>query len=153
MRSIRYRGIPIFKKHEWVYGLVICDRLKGHYFIITDNLLQIRIIPETLGEFTGRKDKNVKNIYEGDIIVTQFPSNNNEVSYTEVGVVLIRDLFKGAFIFDEMNNLNYKLYNNSEIVGNVYDNYLLNKYILMYDYEDVFIYGLPANNLYISLFL
>jgi uncharacterized phage protein (TIGR01671 family) len=67
MREIKFRGKR--KNGEWVEGLP-CER--GRDGQITniradEDWLFYDIIPETVGQFTGLKDKNGKEIWEGDI--------------------------------------------------------------------------------------
>ena len=72
MREIKFRGRP-YNSKQWLYGSLIieedpnADNLK--YFIKPFNQLVGKIVdPETIGQFTGLKDIDGKEIYEGDIL-------------------------------------------------------------------------------------
>jgi len=67
MREIKFRGLTFDGK--FVYGSLIKKRFTAfaEWMVEDENGLGSDVITETIGQFTGLKDKNGNEIYEGDI--------------------------------------------------------------------------------------
>ena len=117
-REILFRGKQI-NTGEWFFGNLFDKDTKGRTHITTTNRGCLNIDPETVGQFTGRYDKNDKEIFERDIVVNKnIHGKKWIVEYRTdseyVGFVLKEIGTNGISLFTSWNDI--------EVIGNIHDN-------------------------------
>lgn len=152
-RAIKFRGKT--KEGKWIYGSlgnykfifnnevielknVIFDNVgifnsDNFIYIINDHTVQ----KETICQFTGKYDRNGKEIYEGDIIRSDYKPFSGKEAKDNLYAIILWDeenyRFAWRFIFNingkkrgdwPGTTMNIGAYKNEhiEVIGNIYDN-------------------------------
>lgn len=114
MREIKFRGFDNKKKFQYgsyYYGCLYPNSFKSHY--INDVIID----EKTLGQYTGLKDKNEKEIYEGDIVKHDYKFGNG------FGVVAYyAPLFKLDSKKGTCEDFTWEDWEQFEVIGNMYEN-------------------------------
>ena len=137
MREILFRGKRA-DNGEWVEGDLLQTRYhSGHieYQIMPQTLTAgvYRVLPETVGQYTGLTDKNGKRIFEGDIVKNNwcfiyspsvvrfgeyFQQFNDDIHTKHIGFYIEHS---GKHMNTCMHDLGY-FANKCEVIGNIRDN-------------------------------
>lgn len=120
MREIKFRGKRT-DTGEWVYGDLHTRCQKPHIHPDVPNCpisgLKFNIDPDTVGQYTGLKDRNGKDVWEGDLLRT--PEGDIMVSEWRDAQIITRCVrpynprYKNSLTF---------AYPVSVVIGNIHDN-------------------------------
>lgn len=128
-RIIKFRGKGYYTG-KWMYGSIKapCPGLENYphfndYYMWETGGEKVKVETKTIGQYTGLKDRNGKEIYEGDI----FQFGYNETRFTaivgwnnEVGAWCIRFNYETIFGTRPLGEWLKECL--IEIIGNIHDN-------------------------------
>ena len=119
MREIKFRAF--LKSNQLMYDVLTLDIIDNKVLINNQEKQlkgYVKYQDVELMQYTGLKDKNGKEIYEGDII--SFGDNKAVVFYGRAKFRVKYRYYNNCYCYDDLSDVLY--YNKVKIIGNTYEN-------------------------------
>lgn len=129
-RDIKFRGKRV-ENDEWIYSssIIIKEVAGVDNVFLNEGGKWLRILPKTVGQYTGLKDKDGNEIYEGDLIALyrDYDIVGGKIVETRAYDLEAVIFTKGGFCTNEsddllMGNWITEADSEYEVIGNIHDN-------------------------------
>lgn len=134
-REIKFRG-KLEYNGKWIYGdllqyengdvAIFRDKLSSFGCECTEMSKRDRVIPDTIGQYTGLTDKNGVKIFEGDIAKGVSHKSDSCISelipFDVIGVVEYHKEYQTLEVRTRQAFLHIEVAIKGEVIGNIHDN-------------------------------
>lgn len=123
-RKIKFRGYN-YQYKKWFYGSLFIQKYDNDFMlsnsrtmIIDDKGYSVMVDNGTIGEYTGLKDKNGVEVYEGDKVMRDYEWTEPD----EIGVIIWNKDTASFQIKGHIPSSSIKHLDRMKVIGNIYEN-------------------------------
>lgn len=123
-REIKFRGYN-YQYEKWFYGSLFIQNYDNDFMlsssrtmIIDDRGYSVMVDNDTIGQYTGLKDKNGVEVYEGDKVMFDYEWTKPD----EIGVVTWNKDTASFQIKGHIPSSSMKRLDRMKVIGSVYEN-------------------------------
>lgn len=117
MREIKFRGLSLTR--NWIHGNLDDQGDMVEIFNRDNGMFSKAVVmPKTVGQYTGLKDKNGKEIYEGEILKNKREENFKLYWNEEMCAFYLQNISW----LSEDTPVEFHRMENFEIIGNIFEN-------------------------------
>lgn len=123
-REIKFRGYN-YQYEKWFYGSLFIQKYandltlsNSRTMIIDDRGYSVMVDNDTIGQYTGLKDKNGVEVYEGDKIMF----DNEWTEPDEIGIITWNKDTASFQIKGHIPSSSMKHLDRMKVIGNIYEN-------------------------------
>lgn len=123
-REIKFRGYN-YQYKKWFYGSLFIQNYDNDFMlsssrtmIIDDKGYSVMVDNDTIGQYTGLKDKNGKMIFDGDKVMFDYEWTKPD----EIGVITWNKDTASFQIKGHIPSSSMKHLDRMKVIGNIYEN-------------------------------